>query len=766
MILRGLLDSGRTERGEESLLEQIEGIVESIIYCNDQNGYTVCDIRTGRRIITAVGCMPGLSIGETVQVTGCWVVHQDYGKQLKVEACERRLPKTTDAIFKYLSSGVIKGIGEATAKKIVDAFGDDTLRVLQFEPLRLAKIKGISSDKALAIGQAFMEQEQIRQTVMFFQEYGISANYAIKIWKRFGSEAVNEIKRNPYRLTDEEINIGFRIADRVALTMGIDPSSKFRLQSGIKHALARAVQNGHVYLPAGILVQYASELLEADPESLKEALSDMVFEESVYIDRSKGDRVYLSSFYRAEQYVCRKISLLCQTPPDREIGDLDGILRDIEAEQQVQYADMQRKAIRFSAENSLLVVTGGPGTGKTTLIRGIIALFKKADMKVVLAAPTGRAAKRMTEATGEEAKTIHRLLEPIFTDDEFKREFKKNEQDPIEADLIIIDEMSMVDILLMHALLKAIRPGTRLVLVGDADQLPSVGPGRVLSDIIESGYLKVVYLNQIFRQAEQSLIVVNAHRINRGEYPEMNAKGSDFFHISRSVPQDAAAAVIEMCTVRIPEKFGLDPMKDIQVLSPAKKGAAGVLSLNAALQSRLNPPLQGLPEKPYRDMVFRKGDRVMQIKNNYGLSWRSTGPGGEPIFGEGVFNGDMGIIDGIDNKKDTLTVLFDDGKVVDYDFDMLDELELSYAITVHKSQGSEFPAVVVALAGTPPMLACRNLLYTAVTRAKQLVVLVGDAGIIRTMVQNVTEKERYTGLKERLTELANAPVIGMMQEFL
>lgn len=745
-------------------MEQIEGIVEEIIYCNDQNGYTVCDIRSGRRLVTAVGCMPGLSIGETVHISGSWMVHQDYGKQLKVEAYERRLPKTTDSIFRYLSSGVIKGIGEVTAKKIVDAFGDDTLRVLQFEPLRLAKIKGISSDKALAMGQAFMEQEQIRQTVMFFQEYGISANYAVKLWKRFGREAVNEIKRNPYRLTDEEINIGFKIADRVAITMGIDASSKFRLQSGIKYTLTRAVQSGHVYLPSDVLVNYASELLGTTPEAVREALSDMVFEESIYIDPSKERRVYLSPFYKAEQYVCRKINLLCQTPPGREINDLDGILSEIETEQQVQYADMQREAIRLSAEKSMMVVTGGPGTGKTTLIRGIISLFKKADMKVLLAAPTGRAAKRMTEATGEEAKTIHRLLETVFGDDEFKREFKKNEQDPIEADMIIIDEMSMVDILLMHALLKAVQPGTRLVLVGDADQLPSVGPGRVLSDIIESGYLKVVYLNQIFRQAEQSLIVLNAHRINRGEFPEMNAKGSDFFHVPRSVPQDAAAAVLEMCTVRIPEKFGLDPMKDIQVLSPAKKGAAGVLNLNAALQGRLNPPRPGLPEKPYKEVVFRKGDRVMQIKNNYSLSWRSTGPDGVQTVGEGVFNGDMGIVDAIDNN--TLTVLFDDGKVVDYDFDMLDELELSYAITVHKSQGSEFPAVVISLAGIPPMLTCRNLLYTAVTRARQLVVLVGDAGTIRSMVQNMTEKERYTGLKERLAELTSGSETITVQNFL
>lgn len=747
-------------------MEQIEGIVEGIIYYNEQNGYTVCELRTGRRLVTVVGCMPGLCVGETVLVGGLWVVHQDYGKQLKVETCERRLPKTTDAIVKYLSSGVIKGIGEATAKKIVDAFGDETLRILQFEPLRLSKIKGINADKALGIGQAFLEQEQIRQTIMFFQEYGISANIAVKLWKKFGREAISEIKRNPYRLTDEEFNIGFKTADRVAITMGIDASSKFRLQSGIKYTLSRAVQNGHVYLPSAALIDYASELLGTIPKAVEEALSDMMFEESIYIDKEKGNRVYLAAFYKAEQYVCRKIGLLCRTQPAKEINDLDAVLEEIEREQQVQYADKQLEAIRLSAANSMLIVTGGPGTGKTTLIKGIIALFQKEGLKVVLAAPTGRAAKRMTEATGEEAKTIHRLLETVYADDEFKKEFKKNEQDPIEADIIIIDEVSMVDILLMHALLKAIEPGTRLVLVGDADQLPSVGPGRILSDMIESGLLQVAYLNQIFRQAEESLIVVNAHRINKGEYPEMNLPDSDFFFVPRNAPQDAAAAVLELCTARIPEKFGLDPMKDIQVLSPAKKGAAGVFSLNAALQNRLNPPSASRKEKACRDMVFREGDRVMQIKNNYTLSWRSTPEEGIQSSGEGVFNGDMGIVRTIDPKNNTLTVLFDDGKMVEYDSDNLDELELSYAITVHKSQGSEFPAVVISLAGIPPMLTCRNLLYTAVTRAKQLVVLVGDTGTIQSMVRNMTEKERYTGLKERLAEEGIGLPAGTVQKFL
>lgn len=732
-------------------MEQIEGIVEDIIFCNEDNWYTVCDIRSGRRLITVVGYMPGLAVGETIVVNGHWTVHQDYGEQLKVETYERSLPTTTDSIFRYLSSGIIKGIGEVTAKKIIDRFGEDALRVLQFEPLRLAEIKGISEDKALRIGQAFMEREQIRQIVMFLQKYGVSAAYSLKVWKKFGSESVNEIKKNPYRLTDEDINIGFKIADRVAISLGIDSNSEFRVASGIHYALSKAVQNGHVYLPSDVLVSYTSNLLKVPPEIVENTLSRLIFEESIYVEKNSDEyRVYLAAFYKAEQHVSRKLNILGRTVPQNRVPNLDEVLQRVEAEQNIEFTDEQLEAIRFSATESILVVTGGPGTGKTTLIKGIISLFEKSNMKIVLAAPTGRAAKRMTEATGREAKTIHRLLEMEFSENENIREFKKNERDPIKADVIIIDEASMIDILLMHALLKAIEPGTRLILVGDVDQLPSVGPGRVLSDIIESRCLKTIRLNTIFRQAEESMIVVNAHRINRGEFPELASSHDDFFFIQRNGPQSTAQTILELCTARIPEKFGLDPMKDIQVLSPAKKGDSGVYSMNAALQQSLNPPKAGLKEKSFRGVVFRENDRVMQIRNNYNTSWRLTGENGEVITGEGVFNGDMGIIREIDHDNNYLTVLFDDGKLVEYDFDMLDELEHSYAITVHKSQGSEFPAVVIALSGIPPMLRLRNLLYTAITRARQLVVLVGEIEILKQMVNNITERERFTGLKDKL----------------
>lgn len=742
-------------------MEQIEGIVEDIIYCNSENWYTICVIRSGRQQITIVGNMPQLAVGENITAKGNWTNHQIYGKQLKVESFERSLPTTTDSLLKYLSSGVIKGIGEVTAKRIIKKFGEETIKVLQFEPKRLSEIKGISAAKALQIGQFFMEQEQIRQTIMFLQKYGISITYAVKVWKKFGSNSIDEIKRNPYRLTDEEINIGFKIADRVAISLGIDSQSQFRIMSGIEYVLSKAVQNGHVYLPSDILVSHTSSLLNTVSEVVENALSKMTFEESIYIENTFDEsRVYLSAFYKAEQNVSRKLNVLMNSTPKKEVANLDEVLQKVEGNLNIEYTKEQLQSIQLSATESILVITGGPGTGKTTLIKGIISMFENSDMKIALAAPTGRAAKRMTEATGKDAKTIHRLLETAFSIDDAHREFKKNEQDPIEADVIIIDEVSMVDILLMNSLLKAVEQGTRLILVGDVDQLPSVGPGSVLYDIIESQSIETIRLNKIFRQAEESVIVVNAHRINKGQLPEENALSEDFFFVSRNNPQSTSSAILELCTTRIPEKYGLDSIRDIQVLSPSKKGDAGVHSLNTALQQRLNPPQEGLKEKSYRNVVFRENDRVMQIKNNYSLPWVIFEDGKQSTHGDGVFNGDMGIIREIDLKNSSLSVLFDDGKLVEYDFDILDELEHSYAITVHKSQGSEFPAVVIALSNIPPMLRCRNILYTAVTRARDLVILVGYRKTMEQMVSDITKRERYTSLKDRLIEQLKPMELG------
>ncbi|HZK28467.1 MAG TPA: ATP-dependent RecD-like DNA helicase [Thermoclostridium sp.] len=742
-------------------MEQIEGIVEDIIYCNSENWYTICVIRSGRQQITIVGNMPQLAVGENITAKGNWTNHQIYGKQLKVESFERSLPTTTDSLLKYLSSGVIKGIGEVTAKRIIKKFGEETIKVLQFEPKRLSEIKGISAAKALQIGQFFMEQEQIRQTIMFLQKYGISITYAVKVWKKFGSNSIDVIKRNPYRLTDEEINIGFKIADRVAISLGIDSQSQFRIMSGIEYVLSKAVQNGHVYLPSDILVSHTSSLLNTVSEVVENALSKMTFEESIYIENTFDEsRVYLSAFYKAEQNVSRKLNVLMNSTPKKEVANLDEVLQKVEGNLNIEYTKEQLQSIQLSATESILVITGGPGTGKTTLIKGIISMFENSDMKIALAAPTGRAAKRMTEATGKDAKTIHRLLETAFSIDDAHREFKKNEQDPIEADVIIIDEVSMVDILLMNSLLKAVEQGTRLILVGDVDQLPSVGPGSVLYDIIESQSIETIRLNKIFRQAEESVIVVNAHRINKGQLPEENALSEDFFFVSRNNPQSTSSAILELCTTRIPEKYGLDSIRDIQVLSPSKKGDAGVHSLNTALQQRLNPPQEGLKEKSYRNVVFRENDRVMQIKNNYSLPWVIFEDGKQSTHGDGVFNGDMGIIREIDLKNSSLSVLFDDGKLVEYDFDILDELEHSYAITVHKSQGSEFPAVVIALSNIPPMLRCRNILYTAVTRARDLVILVGYRKTMEQMVSDITKRERYTSLKDRLIEQLKPMELG------
>ncbi len=742
-------------------MEQIEGIVEDIIYCNSENWYTICVIRSGRQQITIVGNMPQLAVGENITAKGNWTNHQIYGKQLKVESFERSLPTTTDSLLKYLSSGVIKGIGEVTAKRIIKKFGEETIKVLQFEPKRLSEIKGISAAKALQIGQFFMEQEQIRQTIMFLQKYGISITYAVKVWKKFGSNSIDVIKRNPYRLTDEEINIGFKIADRVAISLGIDSQSQFRIMSGIEYVLSKAVQNGHVYLPSDILVSHTSSLLNTVSEVVENALSKMTFEESIYIENTFDEsRVYLSAFYKAEQNVSRKLNVLMNSTPKKEVANLDEVLQKVEGNLNIEYTKEQLQSIQLSATESILVITGGPGTGKTTLIKGIISMFENSDMKIALAAPTGRAAKRMTEATGKDAKTIHRLLETAFSIDDAHREFKKNEQDPIEADVIIIDEVSMVDILLMNSLLKAVEQGTRLILVGDVDQLPSVGPGSVLYDIIESQSIETIRLNKIFRQAEESIIVVNAHRINKGQLPEENALSEDFFFVSRNNPQSTSSAILELCTTRIPEKYGLDSIRDIQVLSPSKKGDAGVHSLNTALQQRLNPPQEGLKEKSYRNVVFRENDRVMQIKNNYSLPWVIFEDGKQSTHGDGVFNGDMGIIREIDLKNSSLSVLFDDGKLVEYDFDILDELEHSYAITVHKSQGSEFPAVVIALSNIPPMLRCRNILYTAVTRARDLVILVGYRKTMEQMVSDITKRERYTSLKDRLIEQLKPMELG------
>lgn len=743
----------------EYILHIVEGTVEDIIFCNEINGYTVCDIRCDQNSVTAVGYMPFLSVGETIKVTGKWVSHPDYGDQLKVETYEKILPQTADAIEKYLASGVIKGVGPATAARIVEAFGKDTLDIIGFRPQRLAEIKGISLDKAIRIGQAFDEQKGLRNIVMFLQEYGISPACCMKIHKTFGDKAINEIKQNPYRLAEDVYGIGFKTADRIAMSLGIDPASKYRICSGIKHVLSQAAGNGHTYIPEDRLKELASRLLQINLTDMEDSLVSLILDKMVVSEKYDGiNRIYLSSFYNAELGVCRKLIELAASGSDSVPEGLDKKLGEIEAEEGIELAGMQRIAIGEALTNGALVITGGPGTGKTTIIKSIIKLLEREGGRIALAAPTGRAAKRMSEATGYEARTIHRLLEIGYTGDDRDLLFQKNENNPIDADVVIIDEMSMVDVLLMNHLLKAVRPGARLILAGDVNQLPSVGAGNVLNDIIASGLVKTVRLTEIFRQAQESMIIVNAHRINNGEMPILNMKDKDFFFVPRGNAENVVKAVTDLCSRRLPETYGYEPMRHIQVLTPTRKGPTGVANLNIELQKVLNRQDKNKREKVYRDYVFREGDRVMQIKNNYNLRWAKAGKA--YAEGTGIFNGDTGIIKRIDENEQIIEVVFEDDRIVEYDYGILDEIEPAFAITIHKSQGSEFPVIVMPVFSGPQVLMTRNLLYTAVTRAKDLVVIVGDENSLADMVGNVREALRYSGLADKLKGwMENADII-------
>lgn len=727
----------------------IEGIVEEIVFANEINGYTVCEIKWDSESVTAVGYMPFISVGETLKVSGKMVVHPDYGEQLKVENYEKLLPQTVDAIEKYLASGVLKGIRKATASKIVSRFGEEALDVIQFRPHLLSEIKGISLEKANKIGQAFNEQQGLRNVIMFFQEYGISPAYSTKIYRAFGDKAIEEVKENPYKLTDEAIGIGFKIVDRLAVSLGIDPASKYRICSGIKYVLSQGALNGHTFLPDNILKEYTSNLLDVRIDSIEDSLVKLLLDKSIYMEKGETyDKIYLGAFYNAELGVCKRLIELSSIEFRGDLDNFEERIEEIQTEEGIILAENQKTAIREALVNGVAVITGGPGTGKTTIIKSIIKLLVKEGFEVALAAPTGRAAKRMTEATGFEAKTIHRLLEIGYSGDNSEVLFAKTEANPVEADVIIIDEMSMVDILLMNHLLKAIMPGTRLILVGDVDQLPSVGAGSVLKDIINSGVIKTVRLTEIFRQAEESMIIVNAHRINKGEPPYLNIKEKDFFFMPRRMGEDIVNTIVELCSKRLPASYGYDPMKQIQILTPMRKGITGVNNLNMELQKSLNPSGRNKNEKVFKDFTFREGDRVMQTKNNYNLRWEKVGINASE--GVGVFNGDLGIIQKIDLDEQKVTVLFDDEKTVDYDYSILDELEPAYAITIHKSQGSEFPVVIIPLFQGPQILLTRNLLYTAITRAKNLVILVGYQRVLADMVENERETLRHSGLLEKL----------------
>ena len=727
----------------------IEGTVEEIIYSNEVNGYTVCEIRKDKDVITAVGFMPFVNAGEVLKISGRWVTHPDYGEQFKVEMYEKLLPKTTEAIEKYLSSGLIKGVGPATAKKIVKRFGEQTLEIIQHYPTRLAEIKGINLEKAKKIGQVFEEQRELRDVVLFFQEYGISPTYCAKIYKTFGTNTIEQIKENPYRLCDEIFGISFKTADRIAKSLGIAPESKYRISSGVKYVLSQAAMDGHTFVDEEKLKEYTSQLLDVGIDNIDDVLISLMLKKAIYVERDEGiSKVYLSAFYNAELGVCRRLLELSNIKFDGNIDDFDERIKEVQKKEGIILADKQKEAIREALKNGVLVITGGPGTGKTTIIKSIIALLEAEGYELALAAPTGRAAKRMTEATGYEAKTIHRLLEIGYTTDEEELVFARTEANPLEADVIIIDEMSMVDIILMNHLLKAVPVGARLILVGDVDQLPSVGPGNVLRDIIRSEVIKTVKLSEIFRQAEESMIVVNAHKINRGEKPILNNRDKDFSFVSRSSYNDIVKTIVDLCQRRIPDAYGFDPMKHIQVLTPMRKGPVGVGSLNIELQKVLNPESKSKNQKVFRDYIFREGDRVMQIKNNYNLRWEKPAEKGQS--GTGVFNGDMGIIQEIDNEDQRIVVCFDDERLVEYDFTILDELEPAFAVTIHKSQGSEFPVVILPVFPGPKVLMTRNLLYTAITRAREMVILVGARDCLDDMIENDRETKRNSDLSGKL----------------
>lgn len=750
----------------------VKGYIERIKFRNEDNGYTILAVSGADdgEDYTLVGTFPMISEGELIEASGRETVHPVYGDQILVESYEVLKPDDAVSVERYLSSGAIKGVGAALAKRIVKKFKKDTFRIMEEEPERLAEVKGISSRMAMAIADQMEEKRDMRQALMFLQEYGISVNLAVKIYKEYGPAVYSVMKKNPYRLADDVSGIGFRMADEIAKKAGIAVDSDFRICSGILYTLLEAAGEGHTCLPEEELLAEASNLLGVPEERVADRLMDMQIEKRITIKAGEPRMIYASRYYYMENnaaMMLHDLNIRGNEPEENIRRNLQKLRRkgDIELEEQ------QIRAVIQAVNRGLLVITGGPGTGKTTVINTIIRYFESGDMEVLLAAPTGRAAKRMTETTGHEARTIHRLLEingmPGEEDGsrnsarETGMRFERNEENPLEADVVIIDEMSMVDLQLMHALLKAVSIGTRLILVGDVDQLPSVGPGNVLRDIIDSGEIPVVKLTRIFRQAAQSDIIVNAHRINEGHHVDLQKPSRDFLFIRRNDANAVISCILTLVQKKLPP-YVHARTEDIQILTPMRKGALGVERLNTILQEYLNPPSPAKHEKTVGSVIFREGDKVMQIRNNYQMEWRTGGFGGER--GTGVFNGDAGRIEEINTFAETVTVVFDEGRRVEYSFSDLEELELAYAVTIHKSQGSEYPAVVLPVLSGPRILMTRNLLYTAVTRARTCVCLVGVPEMVEEMVDNAVERKRYSGLCQRIKEACGGPAGSALSE--
>ncbi len=729
----------------------IEGVVEEIIFRNENNGFTVGKLNTSDGMITIVGNVPFINLEEMISIEGEWIYHNTFGEQFKFEHIQTMVPSTVRGIENYLASGLLPGIGPKTAEKIVELFGMDSLDIIQYNPERLKEIPGIGDKKIEKIAQAFEEQRDLRDIMVYLQQYEISVNNGIKIYKKYGRDTIKVISENPYKLSEDVYGIGFKTADKIAEKMGISVESPYRFEAGLKFTVMQSANDGHCYIPEKELLQKASVLLEVNQEQLQDPLRDLALRNSFYIIKDGDDNlVYYMPYHIAENTVARKVVELSRVEFDEIEIDLDNEIKKIEKNEDIKFGNKQITAIKESLESGMTVITGGPGTGKTTTINAIIKICEDLDLDVILGAPTGRAAKRMTETTGKEAKTIHRLLE--FAPFESEMGFNKDEDSPLEGDVIIIDEASMIDILLMNNLLKAIDPGTRLILVGDIDQLPSVGPGNVLKDIINSGVINVVMLDEIFRQAEESMIIVNAHKINKGEKLILNKKDKDFYFMNERTTKGTVETIINLNKERLPKFYGVDPIRDIQVLTPMKKGEVGINSLNKHLQESLNPKSPDKEERQFGDELFRVGDKVMQIKNNYKTEWKLIRRGIQVDTGEGVFNGDFGYITEIDNEEKVIRVLFDEEKEVEYDFTQLDELKLAYATTVHKSQGSEFPVIVMPIHWGPPMLLTRNLIYTAVTRARQLVVLVGEEKYMDMMIKNNKIATRYSSLDRKIRD--------------
>lgn len=736
------------------MTEEKQGIIAEIIFHNQDNAYTIAVFETEEEQFTAVGSLPACRKGSTYIIRGQWKTHPTYGEQFAFSSFEEVMPSSEAGIEEFLASGVLKGIGRKTAAAIVAKFGSDTFDIIEKEPDKLTEISGIGAKKAQAVSEAFRSHREFAEITLYLQQFGINADYAMKLYKVYGEDTIAAVEENPYRLAEDVYGIGFKKADKIAQKMGIAKDDEHRLKSGLKFTLWYFAGEGNTFLPQKVLCEKAGALLEVEQEKLNDCLVEMAFLGDIHIENLENRSVvFLMPYYLAEQNVCKCLASI-NTANLRPIGsDVDSLISVTEQESGITLSENQKYAVKASLKEGVSVITGGPGTGKTTIINAIIGILQHSGLKTAIAAPTGRAAKRITETSGYEASTIHRLLEYYYSEGEDSMRFGKTAEDPLDQDAIIIDEASMIDLLLMDGLVSAIRPGTRLILVGDADQLPSVGAGNVLRDIINSEYVYCVKLTEIFRQAKESLIVVNAHRINQGEYPDCNEKGKDFFMMRQKTEKEMLALIQDLCMRRLPAYYtDVLPVRDIQVLTPVRKGLLGSINLNRELQEALNPPCPELEERQFGDRIFREHDKVMQIRNNYELKWRNQEDFTE---GEGIFNGDVGFINRIDREFNEVTVVFDESKYVTYDFNQMDELEHAYAITVHKSQGSEFPIVVMPMTWFPPVLATRNLLYTGVTRGKEAVVLVGSESKMHGMVDNNRITERYSGLRARLGKLLN-----------